>query len=530
MARNGLPLVFCVLLTGPVLGADDKITNTLAVQAALKQGRDHLLHSDYQAAVHVLEGQITRIDANPVYLATLRDAYRGLIKTLKLAGKDDDASTYIRRLQILDPGSALDYGGAVATTPKPPAPKKPLVARAKFDEAPAPRPVAPAADPFSDKNHRRYHEVSALLEQADQLFKAEKYTQAGALYARVNETLPDAMHEASERWAYCQLYEVVERLNRDRPVAAEEWAGLEQQVRRAMSMTTKLQSFGNKLLVTINKRREGGTVAQVPVEAKPAIDAPAIEVKHTKTAGARYAVAESANFRIFHDGDTGQAERVAKTAETARAAAQKKWFGRVGEEWTPKCDIYLHATADVYSRETGQSGNTPGHANLATQGERVVLRQLHLRLDNPTMLAQTLPHETTHVVLAGQFGPKPIPRWADEGMAVLGEPRAEINRHLRNLPAHREAMQLFKVNELLAKSDWPDAQRVGAFYAQSVSLVDYLCGLRDQQTFAKFLKEGLTSGMDAALKKHYGIEGVRDLETRWTGQAFKGEGYAQRGE
>src|SRR5205085_9915023 len=63
MARNGLSLVLFVLFHG-IAAADDKITNTLAVQAALKQGREHLLRSDYQNAVHVLESQITRIDGS----------------------------------------------------------------------------------------------------------------------------------------------------------------------------------------------------------------------------------------------------------------------------------------------------------------------------------------------------------------------------------------------------------------------------------------------------------------------------------
>ncbi len=534
MARNGISLVLFVLFHG-IAAADDKITNTLAVQAALKQGRDHLLRSDYQNAVHVLEGQITRIDGSTLYLATLRDAYRGLIKTLRLAGKDEDAAIYIRRLQILDPGSAMDFNApappaAVTAIVKAPKPEPlPLVARAKIDEPPAPRPAdPPGVDPFSVKNHRRYQEASALLDRADQCFKGAQYGEAGSLYARINETMPEAMTDARERWAYCQLHDVVDRLNRQDKPSAEEWPAIELQVRQAMSMTAKLQSFGNTLLVTIAGRR-GGDIAPPRQEApKPVADAGAVEVKHSRTG--RYSVAETANFRVFYTGEAAQAEQVAKAAEAARSAAQKKWFGRVLEEWTPKCDVYLHSTADIYSRETGQAGNTPGHANLATQGERVVLRQLHLRLDFPAMLTQTLPHETTHVVLAGQFGPRPIPRWADEGMAVLSEPREEIDRHVRNLPAHREAKQLFKMNELLAQADWPEAQRVGAFYAQSVSMVDYLSGLRDRQTFARFLKDGMTSGMEAALKKHYGIDGAGDLETRWLAQAFKGDGYVQRGE
>ena len=145
------------------------------------------------------------------------------------------------------------------------------------------------------------------------------------------------------------------------------------------------------------------------------------------------------------------------------------------------------------------------------------------------MLTQVLPHETTHVVLAGQFGPVQVPRWADEGMAVLTEPRPQVEKHLGNLPAHREAGQLFRVQDLLALTDWPQANQVGVFYAQSVSLVDFLCSLKGHQTFAAFLKEGLASGMEPALKKHYGIAGTQELEKSWTAHAFrKGDGVARR--
>jgi hypothetical protein len=538
MVRNAFPLV-CIVLFHGLAAADDKIASTLAVQAALKQGRELLLRSDYQSAVHVLESQITRIEGNSSYLATLRDAYRGLIKSLRMAGKDEEAVIYVRRLQILDPGSALDFtspksetAAIPATVPAPAAAPEPRPPQFRLSprELPASSPAdPPSIDPFSVKNHRQYQEASALLDQADQLFKATRYNEAGPLYVRVNQTMPEAMGDSRERLAYCQLHDIVERLNqKDRPILAAEWPGIEKQIHDAMNTTTKLQSFGNTLLTTIASRRETPTTLPQVEKPKAVVEATSVEVKHTRSG--KYAVVETANFRVFHNIEPAQAEQIAKAAETARAAAQKKWFGKVLEDWTLKCDVYLHPTADLYSRETGQSGSIPGHANLATQGERVVMRQLHLRLDFPGMMTQTLPHETTHVVLAGQFGPKPIPRWADEGMAVLSEPRDEISRHVRNLSAHRQAGQLFKLNELLALSDWPEAQRVGAFYAESVSVVDYLCGLRDQQTFAKFLKEGLSSGMDAALKKYYGIDGARDLETRWAATTFKGDGYAQRGE
>src|SRR5262249_39531463 len=148
MVRDGLSLVVCAaLFLGIARAGDDRIASTLAVQTALQQGRTQIIRGDFQAAVHTLESQITRIDANPQYLAAMRDAYRGLIKSLKLAGKDDEAAIYARRLQILDPGSSLDFAPLKSAPPKPeekPAPTAPP-ARRKIDEPPKPAPPARAA-------------------------------------------------------------------------------------------------------------------------------------------------------------------------------------------------------------------------------------------------------------------------------------------------------------------------------------------------------------------------------------------------
>src|SRR5579885_2843075 len=77
------------------------------------------------AAVHVLEQQLAKINGNREYLACLRDAYRGHIKELRQAGRGDEAQTYLRRLEILDPGARLDFPDARRAEPvavKPPVP------------------------------------------------------------------------------------------------------------------------------------------------------------------------------------------------------------------------------------------------------------------------------------------------------------------------------------------------------------------------------------------------------------------------
>jgi len=551
MARAGLSLarfaVVATLFTSTAVAADDRIASTLAVQTALQQGRTHIVKGDFQAAVHVLESQITRIDGNSQYLAVLRDAYRGLVKTLKLAGHDDEAAVYVRRLQILDPGSTLDFPPTKPSTPAKPevqpaavtaapprkaplaAPKAPILARGVMGKEQLP----PPPDPFAESNSRKVHEARAELEQAEKLFQSQQYAEAGALYLKANDAAPEVVVEARERWAYCKIHVVVDRLNRnDKPIEKEEWPVLETQVRYAMAMTPKLEKYGETLLATLHDRRTGTAERAARAETPPAPET-LVAVKHSRPAGSAWALAETTNFRIFHNLDGAKAEEVAKIVETTRAAMQKKWFGKVEETWEPRCDVYLYPNADSYSRATGIRSSAPGHARVSRSGERIVERQLHMNLEAPNVLTTVLPHETTHVVIAGRFGPVDVPRWADEGMAVLTEPREQVEKHLRNLPAHRDERSLFPVQGLLELNDYPHPRQIGAFYAQSVSLVEYLSSLKGPQTFSQFLTDGLRGGYEPALRKYYGIQGYQDLQTRWTGYAFKesaGGGIAQSGE
>src|SRR5262249_59337015 len=114
--------------------------------------------------------------------------------------------------------------------------------------------------------------------------------------------------------------------------------------------------------------------------------------------------------------------------------------------------------------------------------------------DDPNLLPAVLPHETTHIVLAGQFGDHLVPRWADEGIAVLSEPREKVERHLRNLSRCRQEGQVFHLRHLMQLGEYPDPRSISAFYAQSVSLVEFLANERGPQEFAAFLRDGLRDG------------------------------------
>ena len=118
MAREGIAALLCatVLITPltPLLSAEPEreggVATALAVQQALKQGREAMAAGQFGAAVHVLEQQLAKINGNREYLAALRDAYRGHVRDLRQAGRADEAQTYLRRL----PRGGLLMRGPVA--------------------------------------------------------------------------------------------------------------------------------------------------------------------------------------------------------------------------------------------------------------------------------------------------------------------------------------------------------------------------------------------------------------------------------
>src|SRR5262249_53792010 len=83
-------------------GGDPAIENTLAVQKAVLQARDHLLQAEPKKAVDVLEANLTRINGDRKYLALLRDAYRSYLKDPSLVNQPALADVYHKRLKILE--------------------------------------------------------------------------------------------------------------------------------------------------------------------------------------------------------------------------------------------------------------------------------------------------------------------------------------------------------------------------------------------------------------------------------------------
>jgi hypothetical protein len=502
-ARNSLILGFgFTLIVWSPLGRlhsqePDRIRSTVDWQAALDEGQALLKRGDYRAAVKILESKISLIDGNHRYLMALRDAYAGYVNQLKSAGNSKEMQTYLLRLQILDKGAR---GPAELARPEPAAPV-----------ANAPRPIKNCAkgddtedDPFAESNTVAAHRGRALVIEAERAFDAKNYEKAHKLYDQADRAMPDVSGDWRDRFAYCLLFRANVALDSADGVNNAE---LERDIKRGIGMSPKLEGWGGKLLGLLGKRGPDG--------------GPAVEVKHTPQKGEGFAIAETANFRVFHTSTPAFAEKVALAAEAARTTAARKWLEAMPAKWGPRCDLYLHASKKDYLRATGIAEWMWGHSTITLEEGRVAVRRLDFCCDDPRLLDATLPHETTHVVLAGQFGRHELPRWADEGMAVLSEPNDRIEKHLANLPTHASNRDLFEIGALMQLKDYPAAQRVAPFYAQSISLVGFLCEKKGHKTFARFVRDCLDTSYETALRKHYGMESFAELDRLWRAAAIR---------
>jgi hypothetical protein len=516
MARIGRRSCLSVALIGLTTAAlaqadpaDDPspaVASALAVQDAMRQGRDMLQKGQAKAAVEVLEGQLSRINGNPSYLMLLREAYYAYLKELQLAHQDELCAVYQKRLQILEKSARPD-------TPPPP-PKTPGLARANAEAPPGTDKVARGVraddDPLQQTPKRERPTGRALLPEAEKAFAERRYREADDLFARAYGSDAAAPAHGSQ-WAYCKLYAVFTRLKAAEAGSARVPAGeLEQEVAAALRLAAndlKLDAFGKQLLEAIRQRA-----------AAPA--APPVTVTHQERGADGWARAESANFRLYHKQPRDFAEQMLRAAEQARVAAFEKWAGVAASDWKPVCDVYLYPAAADYARATGKPADSPGYATLQTQNGTVVSRRLDFRADEPSLLTGVLPHETTHLVLGDLFADAPLPRWADEGMAVLAESRARFDRYARTLHSWRRQGRLVPLTQLFARPEYPDAALITAFYVESVSVVDFLVGEKDPRAFVQFLRDVPKAGLDAALEKHYGCRGVADLQERWLVKTF----------
>jgi hypothetical protein len=411
-----------------------------------------------------------------------------------------------------------------------------------------------------------------LRTQADSLFTRKKYEEAGQVYAGLaaRNQLPA---ERKQVWAYCRWVAVVARINA-RPRTDREWDEIDQEIRSIQRLTPG-NWYGEYLLNRVAEARRGGrppgrsgklvvrgsdpdetpprgstgllgrlrsapksaSGAKEPAEGEQTLGLPRgssaddTSREGTPADGPRatpeqrpadespsappaWQVRETRNFRIYHT-DPALGVKAAEAAEATRNHQAKRWgSAAIRTAWSPRCDIYLYPSAAEFARMTGQPESSPGFSTMGINANRVISRRVNLRGDHPQLIAAILPHEVTHVVLADLFTEQQIPRWADEGIAVLAEPVSEQLSRAAELTGPLREGKVFKLSELMA-IDYPNEEAWNLYYAQSVSVTQFMVQQGTPAQFISFVRGAQQKGIDTALREVYHMEGSSELEQRW---------------
>jgi hypothetical protein len=210
---------------------------------------------------------------------------------------------------------------------------------------------------------------------------------------------------------------------------------------------------------------------------------------------------ETANF-VVHAESPQVARRVAETAEAHRKRLAKLWHGKKLENWSVPCRIRVTITTD----------RPQAFTDVSYEQGRVVAHQMELKGDLDALLKGPLPHELTHVLMGHYFG-KQLPRWADEGAAILSEHENQATQMQKVCRRIVAAGDQFPLRRLLAMQDYPGNLR--CLYAQGHSVCRFLVAAKGHQTFLAFLDDGTRHGWDDAVREHYGYKSIEQLEHAW---------------
>jgi hypothetical protein len=192
-----------------------------------------------------------------------------------------------------------------------------------------------------------------------------------------------------------------------------------------------------------------------------------------------------------------------EAAERHRKAQAIGWLGKELPPWPEPCPLHVKITLN----------GTGGATSFAFENGKILSRNMNLEGSLDRILVNCLPHEVAHTVLADHFR-TPLPRWADEGAAVLSEDEEERERHGKlAMQIARTPGRLMALRRLFALRDFP--QDVMVLYAQGYAVTQYLVDKKDRKTFLKFVKQGMDDGWDKAVQTHYGYRNVEALEDEW---------------
>ena len=405
-----------------------------------------------------------------------------------------------------------------------------------IEKSPSVKSVQP---PPESRPARLVASIPAEAAEADKALEAKDYKRAGTLYDKLylRKRLPA---DRIDQWGYCRLRAIMERINAG-PKSTSEWNAIKDEVelirgKAGPNLKWPLKYVDDVITERSNpKPTKRGSKPKLRGQSpeEPARSAartkPTVATKPSASTVAQtgnaaigkaagkigpWQVWSTGNFRILHSNEE-LARKIATVAERTRKAQAKKWIDDKAAEsvWSPVCDIFVYPDLRSYTEATGQTDVSPGFSTVGQQDGRIVDRRINIHADNARLLTAVLPHEVTHIVIADVFPDRPIPLWADEGIALLSEPDAEQRLRSATPEAELKRGRLFRLHDLMTM-DYPAGEHWDLYFAQSTTLTRYLVEKTSPREFVQYLKISSVSGYEKPLKSTFGIADFAELERR----------------
>ncbi|HEV3145257.1 MAG TPA: hypothetical protein VGZ47_15305 [Gemmataceae bacterium] len=195
------------------------------------------------------------------------------------------------------------------------------------------------------------------------------------------------------------------------------------------------------------------------------------------------------------------ARQFGEAAEHWRIVKAKEWLGQEMPNWPQRCPLRVEI-----------SNEGPSGATTFDFQQTPLYQFMQIKGPKERLLNSVLPHEVTHTVFAYYFH-QPVPRWADEGGAVLSEDDLERGRHDQMCRQLLNAGHAFTLKHLFNLHDYPRDMMV--LYAEGFSVSRFLVDSKDRPTFLHFVEQGMKQGWDRSVQANYGYHNVNDLEAAW---------------
>ncbi|MEZ6140182.1 MAG: hypothetical protein R3B84_06380 [Zavarzinella sp.] len=339
--------------------------------------------------------------------------------------------------------------------------------------------VPPAPSPLVSQ-------VSQLAKLGSVSFEAKDYQKAQEYFQQAKSVGEPLTSIQEQQWGYCRLNAIATCLN----------AGTCTEMKRQMFLEE---------------------ISEIRKLQSPGLDKfSAILVNHLQETGEKGSISASKNsFQISLAKDPHSGEYAKALAEEIRAAMYLRWAGSTGTTWDVPCQIFLHENYQAWLEKQQKTATASGYVVVELNAQKIVQRQIHLDANDPKVFEKHLPHFVTQMVVTDLFSEQLPPRWAIIGMASLSEPKTELAGYLQAVPNLLKQRKLYTLEAFLAMDNFPEKNETGTYFAEGVSLVHYLVQQHGAKAFTAFLREAPRRGFSSALKSHYQIETVQELQQEW---------------